>query len=222
MATPSTQVTTMRPYKVFAYYSGYVSTCSKKNILYLCSMKNPIRFSCIIFVHLLLLASCSQKQFSFRTFVNVSASREQSLVKTKEETISMISRKEVTQTSTQPISLAPVIRPIALREAKSIKKEVAIIHHNAVTYTYPTDSIKPKTIDPNQHNDTALAIMGIAAGVFGILAFGLILGGIAIALGIITLRMAETRGKSRTLPLIALALGLFDVFFTLVFISTVL
>lgn len=186
-------------------------------------MKYPTKLVILSSIFLA-LASCSQKQFSFREVVKVNKTTATPLTTIHPEQ-SVISIPTITSnTVASPVSAKASARITHINYPSTQTRVKQTIKYKSKTvYTFPTDSISTgKTVDPNQHNDTALAIMGIVAGVFGIVAFGLILGGTAIALGIITLRMAEARGKSRTLPLIALALGLFDVFFTLVFISTVL
>ena len=67
-----------------------------------------------------------------------------------------------------------------------------------------------------------MAVLGIVSGLIGLIVSGLIMGGIGILLGFITLKMAEKYNKRKTLPLIAIAIGIIVVFLTLTEIAAIL
>jgi hypothetical protein len=182
----------------------------------------------VVFTLVLLLIGCSQKQFAFRKTLPVES---QAANLSKRNQSKQVPIKDLMMQEA-PSPMAQVLPITELKTNSGIAKEqtnqLHVVPQKKVEPIVYTDSIPAKKLQengaesPHLKNLNLLAVLGIVSGLIGLIVSGLIMGSIGILLGFITLKMAEKYNKRKTLPLIAIAVGIIVVFLTLTVIAAVL
>ena len=182
----------------------------------------------VVYTLVLFICSCSQKQFAFRKTLPV----ESNVVNANKRNLSKHAPIKELMMQEAPSPMAQLLPITELKTNRGITKEqtnqLHVVPQKKVEPIVYTDSIPAKkpqengATSPHLKNLNLLAVLGIVSGLIGLIVSGLIMGGIGILLGFITLKMAEKYNKRKTLPLIAIAIGIIVVFLTLTEIAAIL
>lgn len=180
--------------------------------------KNSINLA-LIFLVGLFISACSSKQFAFRSTVSVK--KQPTISTTFSEPELVCQSAQVKAAPTHPVAVSPHSVHNTLKLIVPVQdKRVYSLAPSGSFKTEPSDTHQvAKTAPASPHNTKVIATLGLLSGVFGLFAFGIVLGLLAILLGLVALSMAEKSGERKLLSLLALFLGVFDVFMVLVYLT---
>ncbi len=182
----------------------------------------------VVFTLVLLLIGCSQKQFAFRKTlpVELKAANLNKRNQSKQVPIKDLMMQEAPPPMAQVLAITELKTNIGIVKVPTV--QIHSVPQNKVEPIVDTDSIPAKkpqengAESPHLKNLNFIATVGIMCGLIGLVVSGLIMGSMSILLGFVTLKMAEKYNKRKTLPLIAIAVGIIVVFLTLTVIAAVL